>query len=110
MHLNGKNRIVTKSGVKSLSLSLSPLSHSPPQVCLVKLVPLPRILREMSAALANPGGVVNQGGMSVSSPLSHHVGQSRSPPHPSPPLSPPLAACNPSVGLQGDSDGGLVFY
>eukprot|EP00066_Takifugu_rubripes_P028657 XP_011617923.1 PREDICTED: disabled homolog 2-interacting protein-like [Takifugu rubripes] len=32
------------------------------QVCLVKLVPLPRILREMSAALANPGGVVNQGG------------------------------------------------
>ncbi|TNM89822.1 hypothetical protein fugu_004056 [Takifugu bimaculatus] len=80
------------------------------QVCLVKLVPLPRILREMSAALANPGGVVNQGGMSVSSPLSHHVGQSRSPPRPSPPLSPPLTTCNPSVGLQGDSDGGVVDF
>lgn len=110
MHLKDNTRIliltVTKSGVKSLALSLSHLSHSPPQVCLVKLVPLPRILREMSAALANPGGVVNQGGMSVSSPLSHHVGQSRSPPRPSPPVSPPLATCNPSIGLQGDSDGG----
>lgn len=76
----------------------------------MKLVPLPRILREMSAALANPGGVVNQGSASVSSPLSHHVGQSRPPPRPSPPLSPPLPTCIPSVGLQGDSVGGLVFY
>ena len=77
-------------------------------ICLVKLGPLPRILREMSAALANPGGVANQGA-SVSSPLPHHVGPSRSPPRLSPPLSPPLAACNPSVGLQGDIDGGLAL-
>ncbi|KAM8885315.1 disabled homolog 2-interacting protein-like isoform 1-T1 [Spinachia spinachia] len=73
------------------------------QVCLSKLGPLPRIIREVSVALANPGGV------SMSSPEPQRV---VSPPPLSPPLSPPLAACNPSIGLQGGVglDGGLVDF
>ncbi|KAM9857996.1 disabled homolog 2-interacting protein-like [Aulostomus maculatus] len=79
------------------------------QSCLSKLGPLPRILRDVSAALANPGGVANSAGISVSSPEPQRV---VSPPPLSPPLSPPLAACNPSVGLQGSIglDGGLVDF
>ncbi|XP_053181840.1 disabled homolog 2-interacting protein-like [Scomber japonicus] len=79
------------------------------QSSLAKLGPLPRILRDVSAALANPGGVVNPGGVCVSSPEPQRV---VSPPPLSPPLSPPLAACNPSIGLQGGVglDGGLVDF
>ncbi|CAK6983367.1 disabled homolog 2-interacting protein-like [Scomber scombrus] len=79
------------------------------QSSLAKLGPLPRILRDVSAALANPGGVVNSGGVCVSSPEPQRV---VSPPPLSPPLSPPLAACNPSIGLQGGVglDGGLVDF
>ncbi|XP_060894163.1 disabled homolog 2-interacting protein-like isoform X3 [Labrus mixtus] len=84
------------------------------QACLAKLGPLPRILREVSTALANPGGVVHHGGMSVSSPEPQRVMSPppMSPPPLSPPLSPPLAACNPSIGLQGGVglDGGLVDF
>ncbi|KAL6115049.1 uncharacterized protein ACO6RY_05676 [Pungitius sinensis] len=73
------------------------------QTCLSKLGPLPRIIREVSVALVNPGGV------SKSSPEPQRV---VSPPPLSPPLSPPLAACNPSIGLQGGVglDGGLVDF
>ncbi|XP_070689799.1 disabled homolog 2-interacting protein [Pempheris klunzingeri] len=84
------------------------------QSCLSKLGPLPRILRDVSAALANPGGVVNPGGVSVSSPEPQRVVSPppMSPPPLSPPLSPPLATCNPSIGLQGGVglDGGLVDF
>nr|XP_043882431.1 disabled homolog 2-interacting protein-like isoform X2 [Solea senegalensis] len=78
------------------------------QASLSKLGPLPRILRDVSAALANPGG------LSVSSPEPQRVVSPPplSPPPLSPPLSPPLATCNPSVGLQGGVglDGGLVDF
>ncbi|XP_068457807.1 disabled homolog 2-interacting protein-like isoform X1 [Clinocottus analis] len=84
------------------------------QSCLSKLGPLPRIIREVSAALANPGGVVNLGGVAMSSPEPKRVVSPPplSPPPLSPPLSPPLAACNPSIGLQGGVglDGGLVDF
>ncbi|XP_029915263.1 disabled homolog 2-interacting protein isoform X2 [Myripristis murdjan] len=89
------------------------------QSCLSKLGPLPRILREVSAALANPGGVANpggtaQGGVAISSPEPQRVMSPPplSPPPLSPPLSPPLAACNLSTGLQGSVglDGGLVDF
>lgn len=83
-----------------------------PQSCLAKLGPLPRILRDVSMALANPGGVFNPGGVAVSSPEPQRVVSPPplSPPPLSPPLSPPLAACNPSIGLQGGVglDGGLA--
>ncbi|XP_034398444.1 disabled homolog 2-interacting protein-like isoform X1 [Cyclopterus lumpus] len=84
------------------------------QSCLSKLVPLPRIIREVSAALANPGGVVNPGSVPMSSPEPKRVVSPPplSPPPLSPPLSPPLAACNPSIGLQGGVglDGGLIDF
>lgn len=82
------------------------------QSCLSKLGPLPRILRDVTAALANPGGVANHGGVSVSSPEPQRLVSPPplSPPPLSPPLSPPLATCNPSIGLQGGVglDGGLA--
>ncbi|KAM3610343.1 uncharacterized protein V6R79_002666 [Siganus canaliculatus] len=84
------------------------------QSCMSKLGPLPRILRDVSAALLNPGGVANPGGVSVSSPEPQRVVSPPplSPPPLSPPLSPPLATCNPSTGLQGGVglDGGLVDF
>ncbi|XP_029365866.1 disabled homolog 2-interacting protein-like [Echeneis naucrates] len=65
------------------------------QSCLSKLGPLPRILREVSGALANPGGVPNPGAMSISTPEPHRVMSPPplSPPPLSPPLSPPLTTC-----------------
>uniref|UniRef100_A0A1A7YT13 DAB2 interacting protein b n=1 Tax=Iconisemion striatum TaxID=60296 RepID=A0A1A7YT13_9TELE len=91
--------------LSSLHILLTELDQS----CLSKLSPLPRILRDVSAALAHPGGVASSGGVSVSSPEPERVA---SPPPLSPPLSPPLAACNPSVGLQGGVglDGGCVDF
>ncbi|XP_015259713.1 PREDICTED: disabled homolog 2-interacting protein-like isoform X3 [Cyprinodon variegatus] len=84
------------------------------QACLSKLGPLPRILRDVSAALVHPGGIVGVGGASISSPEPQRVVSPppMSPPPLSPPLSPPLAACNPSVGLQGGVglDGGCVDF
>ncbi|XP_035496592.2 disabled homolog 2-interacting protein isoform X2 [Scophthalmus maximus] len=84
------------------------------QASLSKLSPLPRILRDVSMALVNPGGVANPGGVSVSSPEPQRVVSPPplSPPPLSPPLSPPLATCNPSIGLQGGVglDGGLVDF
>ncbi|XP_077418062.1 disabled homolog 2-interacting protein [Vanacampus margaritifer] len=80
------------------------------QSCLCKLSPLPRILRDVSAALANPGGGAYPGKALASSPeLQQHL---PSPPPLSPPLSPPLAACNPSLGQQCavGADGGLVDF
>uniref|UniRef100_A0A1A8RSL9 DAB2 interacting protein b n=1 Tax=Nothobranchius rachovii TaxID=451742 RepID=A0A1A8RSL9_9TELE len=91
--------------LSSLHILLTELDQS----CLSKLSPLPRILRDVSAALAHPGGVASSGGVSVSSPEPERV---VSPPPLSPPLSPPLAACNPSVGLQSGVglDGGCVDF
>uniref|UniRef100_A0A087Y0H8 DAB2 interacting protein n=1 Tax=Poecilia formosa TaxID=48698 RepID=A0A087Y0H8_POEFO len=43
------------------------------QSSLSKLGPLPRILRDVSAALVHPGGVVGAGGVSVSSPDPQRV-------------------------------------
>ncbi|KAM8760937.1 disabled homolog 2-interacting protein-like [Acanthopagrus schlegelii] len=84
------------------------------QACLSKLGPLPRILRDVSAALVNPGGVANPGCVAISSPEPQRVVSPppMSPPPLSPPLSPPLATCNPSIGLQGGVglDGGLVDF
>ncbi|XP_054628859.1 disabled homolog 2-interacting protein-like isoform X1 [Dunckerocampus dactyliophorus] len=79
------------------------------QSCLSKLSPLPRILRDVSAALANPGGVAYPGKVSASSPELQRL---VSPPPLAPPLSPPLAACNPSLGQQCGVglDGGLVDF
>ncbi|XP_078105989.1 disabled homolog 2-interacting protein [Sander vitreus] len=95
--------------------SLHTLLSEIDQSCLSKLGPLPRILREVSTALANPGGVAySGGGVSVSSPEPQRMVSPPplSPPPLSPPLSPPLAACNPSLGLQGSVglDGGLVDF
>ncbi|XP_028313965.1 disabled homolog 2-interacting protein-like isoform X2 [Gouania willdenowi] len=80
------------------------------QSCLSKLLPLPRILRDVSAVLVNPGAVA--GAASVSSVQQGVSAPPMSPPHLSPPLSPPLAACNPSIGLQGGVglDGGMVDF
>ncbi|XP_061624971.1 disabled homolog 2-interacting protein isoform X4 [Phyllopteryx taeniolatus] len=80
------------------------------QSCLSKLSPLPRILRDVSAALANPGGVAYPGKASASSPELQRLVSP--PPPPSPPLSPPLVACNPSLGQQCGVglDGGLVDF
>uniref|UniRef100_A0A1A8MEW4 DAB2 interacting protein b n=1 Tax=Nothobranchius pienaari TaxID=704102 RepID=A0A1A8MEW4_9TELE len=91
--------------LSSLHILLTELDQS----CLSKLSPLPRILRDVSAALAHPGGVASSGGVSVSSPEPERV---VSPPPLSPPLSPPLAACNPSVGLQSGVglEGGCVDF
>ncbi|XP_062272837.1 disabled homolog 2-interacting protein-like [Scomber scombrus] len=96
------------SSLHTLLTELDQVTHLT-QSSLAKLGPLPRILRDVSAALANPGGVVNSGGVCVSSPEPQRV---VSPPPLSPPLSPPLAACNPSIGLQGGVglDGGLVDF
>ncbi|KAF7643678.1 hypothetical protein LDENG_00235360 [Lucifuga dentata] len=84
------------------------------QSCLSKLSPLPRIQREVSTALTNPGGVTNLVGVAVSSPKPQRVASPPplSPPPLSPPISPPLATCNPSVGLQGGVglDGSLVDF
>uniref|UniRef100_A0A7N8WRZ8 DAB2 interacting protein a n=1 Tax=Mastacembelus armatus TaxID=205130 RepID=A0A7N8WRZ8_9TELE len=68
------------------------------QSCLSKLGPLPRILRDVSAALVNPGGVANHSGVSVSSPEPQRVVSPPplSPPPLSPPLSPPLGSPAPS--------------
>lgn len=77
------------------------------QSCLSKLGPLPRILRDVSAALVNPGGLGNPGSVSSPEPQRVVVPPPLSPPPVSPPLSPP---CNPSIGLQGGIglDGGLA--
>ncbi|XP_076010115.1 disabled homolog 2-interacting protein [Genypterus blacodes] len=84
------------------------------QSCLSKLGPLPRILREVSAALVNPGGVSNLVGVAVSTPEPQRVVSPppMSPPPLSPPVSPPLATCNPSMGMQGGVglDSGLVDF
>ncbi|XP_070820099.1 disabled homolog 2-interacting protein-like [Chaetodon trifascialis] len=84
------------------------------QSCLSKLGPLPRILRDVSVALAKPGSMANPGAAAVSSPEPQRVVSPPplSPPPLSPPLSPPLATCNPSIGLQGGVglDGGLVDF
>ncbi|XP_070760175.1 disabled homolog 2-interacting protein-like [Enoplosus armatus] len=103
--------------LSSLHTLLTELDQVTPvcqQSCLSKLGPLPRILRDVSVALANPGGMVHPGGVSVSSPEPQRVVSPPplSPPPLSPPLSPPLATCNPSIGLQGGVglDGGLVDF
>ncbi|XP_043968208.1 disabled homolog 2-interacting protein-like isoform X1 [Gambusia affinis] len=102
--------------LSSLHTLLTELDQVTPacQSSLSKLGPLPRILRDVSAALVHPGGVVGPGGMSVSSPDPQRVVSPppMAPPPLSPPLSPPLAACNPSVGLQGGVglDGGCVDF
>ncbi|XP_037113818.1 disabled homolog 2-interacting protein-like [Syngnathus acus] len=82
------------------------------QSCLSKLSPLPRILRDVTAALANPGGGPYPG--KASSPEQQLSSPPPPPPPPlsPPPLSPPLAACNPSLGQQCGvgPDGGLVDF
>ncbi|XP_069379198.1 disabled homolog 2-interacting protein isoform X2 [Paralichthys olivaceus] len=92
--------------------SLHTLLNELDQASLSKLGPLPRILRDVSTALANPGVVVNHGGVSSPEPQRVVSPPSLSPPPLSPPLSPPLATCNPSIGLQGGVglDGGLVDF
>ncbi|XP_057687278.1 disabled homolog 2-interacting protein-like [Corythoichthys intestinalis] len=86
-----------------LHASLAELDQS----CLAKLSPLPRILRDVSAALANPGGGAYPG--KAASPEHRRL---VSPPPLSPPLSPPLATCNPSLGQQCGvgPDGGLLDF
>lgn len=83
------------------------------QSLLAKLPPLPRILRELSLALANPGGVacasggVVTGGIGVAGTMG---GVARSEPQrmaSPPPLSPPLTNVNPSVGAL---EAGLVDF
>ncbi|XP_077570431.1 disabled homolog 2-interacting protein-like [Stigmatopora nigra] len=86
-----------------LHASLAELDQS----CLSKLNPLPRILRDVSAALVNPGGGAHPG--KGASPERRRL---VSPPPLSPPLSPPLAACNPSLGQQRGAgpDGGPLDF
>ncbi|XP_072289009.1 disabled homolog 2-interacting protein-like isoform X2 [Eucyclogobius newberryi] len=88
--------------LSSLHTLLSQLDQS----LLLKLPPLLRIVRELSLALANPGGVVLAAGgvgtvgMGVASPEPQRI---TSPP----PMSPPLTNVNPSVGAM---DSGLVDF
>ncbi|KAJ0069073.1 hypothetical protein NL108_017340, partial [Boleophthalmus pectinirostris] len=70
------------------------------QALLVKLPPLPRIIRELSLALANPGGGVTAG-IGVASPEPQRIASP-------PPMSPPLANVNPSVGAALEA--GLVDF
>ncbi|XP_055367670.1 disabled homolog 2-interacting protein-like isoform X2 [Betta splendens] len=79
------------------------------QSCLAKLGPLPRVLRDVSAALVNPGGLGNPGSFSSPEPQRVVAPPPLSPPPLSPPLSPP---CNPSIGLQGGIglDGSVVDF
>lgn len=73
------------------------------QSLLAKLSPLPRILRELSLALVNPGGgaTVTGGVATAIGGVADSVGGVSSPEPQrmaSPPLSPPLTSVNPSVG------------
>uniref|UniRef100_A0A3Q1IYV3 DAB2 interacting protein b n=1 Tax=Anabas testudineus TaxID=64144 RepID=A0A3Q1IYV3_ANATE len=61
------------------------------QSCLSKLGPLPRILRDVSAALVNPGGLGNPGAVSSPEPQRVVSPPPLSPPPLSPPLSPPFS-------------------
>ncbi|XP_061836042.2 disabled homolog 2-interacting protein isoform X2 [Nerophis lumbriciformis] len=111
-HPDGLNHTAGFDGYIDLGRELSTLHTllaDLDQSCLSKLSPLPRILRDVSAALANPGGGAYPGKVSSSSPELQRL---VSPPPLSPPLSPPLAACNPSLGQQCGvgADGGLVDF